>query len=588
MIAPNVINAVSNTAEDSRQSSTTASLCSLQDFTPAKPEERQSQSNKFLYFILAISVLIGTVFRLTNIEQREFYIDEALTSLNVAGYTYKNVTLLQPVQPVASQQQKNAVSVGARLIQVNDLQPYQSVNRSPGKCLTALAKNGGEHPPLYFLLSWCWQKLMGNSVLALRVLPSILSLLLLPAVYFLSIELFKNGTVKITLDPLAIRTACIATSIVALSPFQLLYAQYARQYSLWITLTAVSSYLLLCAVKSDKTASWASYGTLCALSFYTHPLSVAIALGHLLYTFGVNKFRITKQVLQNTLAISLAFLAYLPWAIQMFVYKDVSDEMLKWLARPVPIQSLIQTWLNNLSHLYFQIPSLECVLVPISGLITACGAIFLWYKGRQQLAFAVILILSGLLPMAIPDFIFGGVRSQTSRYLMPTVLGLLIPAAFFFSSLIGSKLRQLRFSGLSLLMVFLVLELVSCINISNAAEHTDLPMHGVRPREIAQALNNADRPLVICPIGRKYLSYMLTLSHYVDSSVHLLVCSSDEIPTIPTGYGSLYIFNPSFECFTRFQKSPLFKIEELPNQKMLWRMYYSRPTRDYEAGGTHG
>ncbi|MBX9687511.1 MAG: glycosyltransferase family 39 protein [Candidatus Obscuribacterales bacterium] len=529
--------------------------------TRSSRSDYKSIQSFVLFLVLAMALCISIIFRLSNLEKREYYIDEALTSLNVAGYTYKNVSLLQP---------------GYRIIQAGELSCYQTVNRSPGKCLTALAKNGGEHPPLYFLLSWCWQKVFSNDIFSMRLLPALLSLSSFPFIYCLCLELFrKPGDLDKTV---AGTTAVIATCIAALSPFQLLYSQYAREYSLWFALTALSSWQFLRSVRTGNAISWLNYSVATTLSLYTHPLSVAVAAGQFLYSFVISKFKVTELLKQQTVALSAAAFMFSPWALQMAINKQASDEMLKWLERKVPLQSLVETWLKNTGHLYFQIPDLDKILIALACLIILGGFVTLWVKCKKQFFFVLTLVLSGLLPMALPDLAFGGVRSQTPRYLIPAILGLLIPTAFLFALLVSQKLRTIRTIGSSLLAGFLALELLSCAYISGAADHPELPMHGVCPREIAQVVNKADSPLIICPIGRKYMSYMLTLSHYLKPNVALLVCSSDAIPAMPGAYQTLFIFNPSLECFTRFQRDPHFQIEELANIKTLWLMRYSGPT----------
>lgn len=545
-----------------------------------KEERKQSskieaygfKKHKLLYSLLATCFVIGVLFRLNNLEQREYYIDEALTSLNVAGFTYKDVLPLQSAN---------------RIIKMGDLQKYQEAQNSPIRCISALAKNGGEHPPLYFLLSWAWQNRFGNEVHAMRLLPAIISIFLIPCTFLFFFELFRDSSATDSYNRTALRTATIASCIVTLSPFQLLYAQYARQYSLWITLTALTSYLLLRSLRSGMSSCWIAYCATSVLSLFTHPFAAMVGVAQLLYTCCVNKLRLSKQVAHNAIGLSIAGLLFLPWATQMLIHKQVSDEMLKWLTRRVSMQSLTEAWLNNLNHLYFQLPGYEIVLTGLTVLLTVSGAFSLWKNGKKQFAYALCLILSVLLPLALPDIIYGGVRSQTPRYLIPCALGFLIPVAFLLGNLVAAKTRTLRFTGYTLLSMFLSLELLSSMNIARASEHADLPMHQVTPREIAKVLNQADTPLVICPIGRKYMSYMLTLSHYVNPEVKLLVCSSKLIPDLPNGFKSLYIFNPTYECFTRFQKSAYFQIEELPNLKTLWLMRYSGPTKG-ELGGNNG
>jgi uncharacterized membrane protein len=58
------------------------------------------------------------------------------------------------------------------------------------------------------------------------------------------------------------------------SLFSVLYAQEARQYSLWILITLISSYAILRAIRKQTFFSWLIYSVAMALSFYTFILSV--------------------------------------------------------------------------------------------------------------------------------------------------------------------------------------------------------------------------------------------------------------------------------------------------------------------------
>ena len=79
---------------------------------------------------------------------------------------------------------------------------------------------GDVHPPLYFVLLYGWVHLTGDSVLALRVFSALLSILTLPAIFFLARRLF------------GVRAGTIALALAVLSPLQIYYAQEARQYML--------------------------------------------------------------------------------------------------------------------------------------------------------------------------------------------------------------------------------------------------------------------------------------------------------------------------------------------------------------------
>ena len=82
------------------------------------------------------------------------------------------------------------------------------------------------HPPLYMLALAAWMRIAGDSEPALRILSALLSILTLPALYLLGRALFGQ------------RAGGLALLLGVLSPFQIVYAQEARQYALVVCLAA--------------------------------------------------------------------------------------------------------------------------------------------------------------------------------------------------------------------------------------------------------------------------------------------------------------------------------------------------------------
>lgn len=103
-------------------------------------------------------------------------------------------------------------------------------------------------------------QIFGSSLTASRVLPVLFSLIGLPLMYALGLELFASPIVAI-----------LATVLLALSPFDVLFAQTARQYSLLTTLVIGSSFTLLQALRLPTRVNWGLYALSSALGFYTHP-----------------------------------------------------------------------------------------------------------------------------------------------------------------------------------------------------------------------------------------------------------------------------------------------------------------------------
>jgi uncharacterized membrane protein len=161
-----------------------------------------------LRFSIIILLVFGIFFRFVNLNQKTYWEDETLTSLRSSGYSVEEV-----VQQVFD----------GRVISIEDLKKYQHPN--PEKSLTdtinALVEHP-EHPPLYYLMSRFWMQLFSGFATTPRSLSALISLLILPCVYWLCLELFESSMV-----------GWVAVALVAVSPVYVRYAQEARQYSLW-------------------------------------------------------------------------------------------------------------------------------------------------------------------------------------------------------------------------------------------------------------------------------------------------------------------------------------------------------------------
>ena len=158
------------------------------------------------------------------------------------------------------------------------------------------------HPPIYYLLLHFWLPFSSNSDDALRAFSLLWAILLIPAVYFLALELFHNN-----------RTAVWAALMAALSPFITLYSHELRMYTLLAFLVTAGTLCYLRAVKDNDKRWWGLFLLVFFLATYTHlfawlPLG-AIGLYALIH-------RRNRRALQWTL-ICIGILAFLfiPWVL---------------------------------------------------------------------------------------------------------------------------------------------------------------------------------------------------------------------------------------------------------------------------------
>jgi uncharacterized membrane protein len=139
----------------------------------------------------------------------------------------------------------------------------------------------------------------------LRLLSVLFSLAALPALYWFALELFQSHA-----------KAAISVWLYALSPFELIYAQQAREYSMWILLTLLSSPSLVCAARRPRLRSWLLYFLLTSATLWTHLLSTWIIMAHAV--FMAVQFRGNRKALiafGSTAALS--FLLFAPWLVMI-------------------------------------------------------------------------------------------------------------------------------------------------------------------------------------------------------------------------------------------------------------------------------
>ena len=82
----------------------------------------------------------------------------------------------------------------------------------------------------------------------IRLLSALISLLAFPAMYWLCLELFNSKLIS-----------WAAVSLIAISPFHVLYAQEARDSSLWIVSFFVLRAALLWAIRKKQILPWIVY-----------------------------------------------------------------------------------------------------------------------------------------------------------------------------------------------------------------------------------------------------------------------------------------------------------------------------------------
>jgi len=507
----------------------------------------QRTISKGWFKILVVTVLLlGIFFRFYNIDHKFYWFDETFTSLRISGYTESEV-----VQKVCNGQ----------LLSVEDLQKYQQLGT--GKTLidtmNSLAVESPHHTPLYFSIAHFWAHLFGSSTATIRSLSTIISILVIPCFYWLSVELFDSSIVGL-----------VAIALIAVSPIHVLFAQEARPYSLWILTTLFASVSLLRAMRLNTKFSWSIYAISLILSFYTFIFSGLVSIGHFIYVAITERWRISKCFVNYLLSSFLAFLTFIPWIIVIIRNLPRLQETTDWIGdMGFTIPLLIERWLLNYSFVFIDIGSnFAKPLIYLLISIIIGYSIYFTCKTTPQKVWLFVITLIGTLAVILmgADMITGGVRSVVPRYLFPSYLGVHLAVAYFISAQITAASSRKQWLGKILLVVLLSSGIISCLIISQAEAwwlKGGSFKEPVSP-QIARIINQADNPLVISSCqGIWSVNSKLSLSHLLVPQVKFQLTNPPNIPKIPPNFNNIFLFSTSQELQDSLEQEKKFQLETI-------------------------
>ncbi|MBF2077367.1 MAG: glycosyltransferase family 39 protein [Synechococcales cyanobacterium T60_A2020_003] len=471
----------------------------------------KTQRSRWLRTFVIVVVVLGVFFRGYNLDRKVFWYDETMTLLRVSGNT--NETIVQ-----------NAYDADITTVEAL-LTTYQFPNVDHGwdDTLAAL-KEHPEHSPLYYLMVRGWLQLFGHSTATIRALSLIFGLLVLPCAYWLGVELFRER-----------RYGWAIATIMAISPFHVLYSQEAREYSLWTLTILLSSATLLWAERRKTIREWGLYGVTIALGLYTHPFSGFVSISHGIYVLASDGFRWTKRLTAYLLASALGMLLFLPWlwiVIQHFS-KFVSNTQSVGLERE-GVMPLF--WALNLSRVFFDLNQGPSAINPLHYILVglAIYALYYLYQHGPRHAWIFVMTLAGVTGLALlmPDIIWGGRRSSITRYAIPSYIGLQIAIAYLFAHHLTTDLtapnwKRWRTGAIA----FVALGVISMAVSSQIPVwwHKSYAKSRYNPTTAA-IVNQSPNPLVVT---NELPGSILSFSHLLRPDVHLQLITRSKNIAIP-------------------------------------------------------
>lgn len=517
----------------------------------------------WLRVLLVTLLVLGVFFRLVNLDRKVYWYDEGFTSLRVGGYTIPEVV-----------QSFNGQVIGVADFRNQYLSPKSE--RGFFGTIKSLAVEDPQHPPLYYLITHLWMHLFGNSVAAIRSLTALSSLLVFPCAYWLCLELFNSRLV-----------GWICVALIAVSPFHVLFAQEAREYSLWTVMILLSSAALLQAIRLKSVYSWAIYALTLGIALYTFLFSAFIAIGHGIYVIGTEGFRLSKTVIAYLKATFIAFIAFLPWIwVVISNYGRLKDSTSWMTEAKIPLLQLAYLSAKNIGNIFFKSTRFENILLLLILSLVAYSIYFICrYTSKKVWLFIITLFGVTQLALIIPDVISGGQRSVMPRFLIPCYLSIELVVSYLIATGItpnskivltnrqvaknaksGTKrkfqllsrfdvnditfeqirIRQQRFWLFVMIVIFTGGVISSAIFTQLEVPWTKLKNYN--DYKVARMINRASNPLVVVSNYQTRddpnVSFMFSFSHLLDANVKLQLVEGKDIPQIPNGYSDVFLYNP--------------------------------------------
>ncbi|MEW6491016.1 MAG: glycosyltransferase family 39 protein [Cyanobacteriota bacterium] len=526
----------------------------------------------WLRFLLVVVLVLGLFFRFVNLDRKIYWMDETYTSLRISGY--KEAEVAQQL-------------LKGQILTLEDLHQYQrlSPEKSVVNTIEGLASEEPQLPPLYFVMVRFWAQIFGDSVVGVRSFSAVLSVLAFPCIYWLCLELFGSSLV-----------GWLACALIAISPFQLVYAQEARPYSLWIVAILLSSASLLRAIRVTTWRSWGVYAATLAIGLYSHLFFVLVAISHAIYVFVLNHCRWNKTIKAYLLSCLVGIIFFSPWLVVILTNYQQALTMTAAQDIKTPLSYFLKSWLGNLSRNFidtgfsssspFAVPLFSLIFMGVNVLLISTLIAYSLYflvrnSPKRAWLFLVILIGFTSLALILPDLALGRRTSVTGRYMIPSYLGIQLSVAYLFTSKLQlsptlSNNWPSKFWKITLLAL-LTCGVISCVVVSQSEVWWN-NLTDTQNRQLAQIINQARNPLIIEEIDSSPPRYnvfnLVSLSYVLKPEVKFKFIPKDTVTEIPQEFNNVFFISPSKVLQAGIEKEYNAKIEPSDRNKesRIWKL----------------
>ena len=516
-------------------------------------------------------LILGIVVRFWHLDRGIFWFDEVATAIRSSGHLSEDLLKYE---------------FTGKLVSPADLLAYLDSEGMSWRATWHALRTHPEHPPLYFLLTRLWMDWFGSSPASLRSLAAILSLGLFPAMYWLCWELTRSPAV-----------GWVAIALVSVSPFHVLYAREARQYSLWATLVVLAMAALLRATRlgaaarslKDGWRAWWPYSLTLALGFYTALLTAYVALGHGLYALLCDRGRPGRQVGSIVVAGCAALVICIPWLRVLIPGWDAAKAATEWMLNErEPRWQLLQRFADHIARAFVQlVPDRPPQLTVTSVLfvVMAVGVLGLLIRWSSLRVTGAVLTLT-LVPigcLAIPDLLDRASRTLPPRYWTPTILGLQVAVALVVVQAWRHRRPLYRWAALGLVAALLAVGGVSSVRLSLAPSTWMAKMISAGLPPLVEQIKQSTRAIVIADGASYRAGNTVSLALELEPTTRLyLLPDFDRLsPTAiaqmarqvaPSGSSAidLYALNLTDKARQQIQTQLNWSLERIPGDSAAW------------------
>jgi uncharacterized membrane protein len=379
---------------------------------------------------------------------------------------------------------------------------------------------GNAHPPLYFLLLRFWMMAGSDREVWTRLLSALLAMPTLFLIFLIG-RRFSSP-----------RAGLMGAFLYAIMPLTLIYNREVRMYSLFVTLSCLSLYLLLKTIEKDSWYLWILFSLVTVLTLITHyhGFLVLFAEGVFFLLYEIVVERKSSKILRFIEASVLALLFYLPFVPALLDARFGTTGVM-W-------QSGAKSFLVSLGYLGFSLALGQTImpwniLAVLGGAAVAVLTVLGLLSLRKDRKFLILLLAYAAVVFAV-----GPVVSHN----MPRYYVFFVPLLCLF--LAHSAIVIPRKIPVVLLSV-LVLASWAVSDLNYYANREFHVMGTVDPsREVAEYLSKAAAPDDAIIGGtqsfRRYYLMRLGLKNPIGSSLQQFSQDHGSLP--PTVW--LVVFNP--------------------------------------------